>query len=85
MQQYKTNKQYQHKMKTILIIVLILISPFITMALLSIIVHLVQWASKQLDKLKKYKVGKVFANIVSFIASAIGFLIMAILYLFGTF
>lgn len=72
-------------MKTLLIIILILISPFITMALLSTGAHLVQWASKQLDKLKKYKVGKVFANIVSFIASAIGLLIVAFLYLFGTF
>lgn len=72
-------------MKTLLIIILILISPFITMALLSIVAHLTQWASKQLDKLKKYKVGKMFANIVSFIASAIGLLLMAILYLFGTF
>lgn len=72
-------------MKTILIIILILISPFITMALLSTAAHSVQWSSKQLDKLKKYKVGKVFANIVSFIASAIGLLIIAFLYLFGTF
>lgn len=72
-------------MKTLLIIILILISPFITMALLSIVAHITQWTSNQLDKLKKYKVGKVFANIVSFIASLIGLLIVAILYLFGTF
>lgn len=72
-------------MKIVLIIILILISPFITMALLSSVAHLTQWMSKQLDKLRKYKVGKIFANILGFIGSLIGFLIMAFLYLFGTF
>lgn len=72
-------------MKTIFIIILILISPFITMALLSAITHLVTWMSKQLNKLRKHKVGKIFANILGFIGSLIGLLIIAFLYSFGTF
>ena len=70
-------------MKIVLYIILFLISPFIMMALLSTSAHLMQWASKQLDKLNKYKIGKVFAKIVGIVASIIGLLIIAILYFIG--
>ena len=53
------------------------------MALLSTSAHLMQWASKQLDKLKANKAGKVFAKIVGIIASIIGLLIIAFLYFVG--
>ena len=45
--------------------------------------HLMQWASKQLDKLKANKAGKVFAKIIGIVASIIGLLIIAFLYFVG--
>ena len=70
-------------MKIILYIILFLISPFVMMALLSIISYLIQWVSKQLDKLNKYKTGKIFAKVVTVIASVIGLLIITFLYFVG--
>ena len=70
-------------MKIVLYIILFLISPFIMIALLSTSAHLMQWASKQLDKLKANKAGKVFAKIIGIVASIIGLLIIAFLYFVG--
>lgn len=70
-------------MKIILYIILFLISPFVMMALLSIISYLIQWVSKQLDKLKEYKAGKIFAKAVSIIATVVGLLIITFLYFVG--
>ena len=70
-------------MKIVLYIILFLISPFIMMALLSTSAHLMQWASKQLYKLKANKAGKAFAKIVGIVASIIGLLIIAFLYFIG--
>ena len=67
-------------MKYILFVIIILISPFVTIALLSICAHLIQWMSKQLNKLNKYKAGKIFVKVVTAIASIIGLLIMLLLY-----
>lgn len=86
LQQHQINQQHQHKMtamKIVLYIILFLISPFIMMALLNTSAHLMQWVSKQLDKLKANKAGKVFAKIVGIVASVIGLLIIAFLYFVG--
>ena len=53
------------------------------MALLSTSAHLMQWVSKQLDKLKANKAGNVFAKIIGIVASIIGLLIIAFLYFVG--